>query len=200
MRASLAAISEEQEALLQEFSRLRDLPTNMRIIASRLEPSGGPVSAISENYKVTSTELSSAIKAFAAGEASLLKQMVAGFQRAVVLIFSARLQAEILQHFKDSDNTDAGFDLAAEEQTLADLSRSCDANACAALAKAEQMARALAGDCSSIRRAIVPVPRCRWQMATASASAASCGDGGASSPSSSCTIAPVRIICEPWLC
>lgn len=155
VRASLASITEEQDTLLQEFDRLRDLPTNMRIIASRLEPSGGPVSAISENYKVTSTELSSAIKMFAAGEASLLRQMVSGFQRAVVLIFCARLQAEVLRHFTDADDSDARFDRAAEERTLSELARSCDVNVSAALAKAEGMARALAGDCSNIRRAML---------------------------------------------
>lgn len=155
VRASLASITEEQDALLQEFDRLRDLPTNMRIIASRLEPSGGPVSAISENYKVTSTELAGAIKTLAAGDTSLLKLMVAGFQRAVVLICCTRLQAEVLQHFTDADNADARFDRAAEEHTLADLSRSYNANACAALNRAEEMARSLAGECSNFRRAML---------------------------------------------
>jgi hypothetical protein len=155
VQASLAAITEKQDSLLYEFDRLRDLPTNMRIIASRLEPSGGPISAISENYKVTSTELSSAIKTFAVGEASLLKQMVASFQRAVVMILCARLQAEVLQHFKDDSTTDARFDQAAEARALSDLARSCDANASTAHAKAEEMARALVGDCSNIRRAVL---------------------------------------------
>lgn len=155
VQTSLVAITEKQDSLLHEFDRLRDLPTNMRIIASRLEPSGGPVSAISENYKVTSTELASAIKTFAVGEASLLKQMVASFQRAVVMIFCARLQAEVLQHFRGSSTTDAGFDQAAEERALSDLSRSCNVNAIAALGRAEELARALAGDCSNIRRAVL---------------------------------------------
>jgi hypothetical protein len=155
MLLCLSSLTEEQKVLLQEFDRLRDLPTNMRIIASRLEPSGGPVSAISENYKVTSTELSSAIKAFAMGDTSLLKQMVASFQQAVILILCARLQAEVLQHFNETGTTCARMDPAAEARTLAELSRSFDARASAALSKAEELARALAGDSSNMRRAIL---------------------------------------------
>lgn len=155
IRSSLAFLTTEQDHLLKEFDRLRDLPTNMRIIASRLEPSGGPVSAISENYKITSTELALAIQAVAVGETSLLKQMSTSFQRAVLMIFCARLQSEVLQESSDATAVDAGFDQVAEAQTLTELSRYCDANAWSALAKAEEMARTLAGDCSSIRRAML---------------------------------------------
>ncbi|OZA05387.1 MAG: hypothetical protein B7Y02_15675 [Rhodobacterales bacterium 17-64-5] len=81
--------------------------------------------------------------------------MVASFQQAVIMILCARLQAEVLHEFDQERAMEATFDRAAEETTLSDLSRSYDANAGAALARAEQMARALAGDCSDIRRAML---------------------------------------------
>lgn len=65
-----------QTSLLEDFEALQSIPNNMRIIASRLEPSGGPVSAISENYKFASTEISRRLHAFASGDDNLCQNMV----------------------------------------------------------------------------------------------------------------------------
>lgn len=56
-RHEVRLLEKEQEALLETFRTLYLIPTNMRILASRLEPSGGPVSAISDSYKRIATEL-----------------------------------------------------------------------------------------------------------------------------------------------
>lgn len=47
----MARLAEEQHRLLDFFDSLRLLPTNMRILASRLEPTGGPVTAVSQSYQ-----------------------------------------------------------------------------------------------------------------------------------------------------
>ena len=44
--------------LVAEFDTVKIIPQNMRIIASRLEPSGGPISTLSQNYGLMSEEIS----------------------------------------------------------------------------------------------------------------------------------------------
>ena len=43
--------------LLRAFGEIRSIPTNLHIVASRLEVYGGPVSTIAENYRLMSTEV-----------------------------------------------------------------------------------------------------------------------------------------------
>lgn len=59
LRADLGRLAETQSELLATLQKLYLIPTNMRILASRLEPSGGPVSAISDSYKRAASELTS---------------------------------------------------------------------------------------------------------------------------------------------
>lgn len=155
VRSSLARVIVQQDSLLQEFNRLRDLPTNMRIIASRLEPSGGPVSAISENYKVMSTDLSRQIKDLAVGETSLLKRMTTSFGKAVFQMTCARLQSEVARQYQANDVADAGFDMEAEKQILSDLAAKYIMSPRAALAEAEQVSASLNLGCSDIRRSML---------------------------------------------
>ena len=45
MNDVMARVAREQVGLLRSFDALQSVPNNMRIVASRLEPSGGPISA-----------------------------------------------------------------------------------------------------------------------------------------------------------
>lgn len=57
LRRDLGLLADTQSELLSTLQKLYLIPTNMRILASRLEPSGGPVSAISDSYKRAASEL-----------------------------------------------------------------------------------------------------------------------------------------------
>lgn len=57
LRDFMRGVTESRRALLDTLKTLYLIPTNMRILASRLEPSGGPVSAISDSYKRAAAEL-----------------------------------------------------------------------------------------------------------------------------------------------
>lgn len=81
IKTALREIEKSQAALLGAVAALRDLPTNMRIVASRLEPSGGPLSAMSDIYNSTSSVLFREITEFALGQNSISKRMVASFER-----------------------------------------------------------------------------------------------------------------------
>lgn len=53
----LRRLAQEQDALIGVLDMMHLLPTNMRILAGRLEASGGPVSAVSETYRLAVTDI-----------------------------------------------------------------------------------------------------------------------------------------------
>lgn len=52
------ALLDETHGLITEFEAMHTIPHNLRVIASRIEPSGGPVTVLSQNYGAMSREMS----------------------------------------------------------------------------------------------------------------------------------------------
>lgn len=118
IRKGLADVMAGQEKLVGDFERLRILPTNMRILASRLEPMGGPVGAISDIYLMISADIFTKVGAFSQGDRSLCTQMAESFERAIFLLTCAQLQAEVLAHTEPAQLEGSGIDHAAEAEFL----------------------------------------------------------------------------------
>jgi hypothetical protein len=89
---SLGQIHGEITTLFDSFITIRLMPTNMRIAASRLEPAGGPITAISENYRLMATEVASQLEAFREGGQPIAGIWLALVREAVFLHCVARLQ------------------------------------------------------------------------------------------------------------
>ncbi|MEX0305211.1 MAG: PAS domain-containing protein, partial [Leisingera sp.] len=70
MHATAEQLVQETEALVQEFESMRTIPHNLRVIASRIEPAGGPVTVLSQNYSAMSREMSSWFEAHVWGKDS----------------------------------------------------------------------------------------------------------------------------------
>ncbi|TNJ41762.1 chemotaxis protein [Phaeobacter sp. B1627] len=49
---------DETHGLVTDFEAMHTIPHNLRVIASRIEPSGGPVTVLSQNYGAMSREMS----------------------------------------------------------------------------------------------------------------------------------------------
>ncbi len=58
MLENATRLEEKTRALIREFQTMGTIPHNMRVIASRLEPTGGPISTLSQNYGAISREIS----------------------------------------------------------------------------------------------------------------------------------------------
>lgn len=67
MGRAIREIETETKAMMAAFDAIRTIPLNMRILASRLESAGGPISAISVNYGAMSDEMSGWVKTFIHG-------------------------------------------------------------------------------------------------------------------------------------
>ena len=153
--ASLDSTSKLQVDLLRSFDRLRDLPTNMRIIASRLEPSGGPISAISDIYSATSGALFQEITAFAEGKKSLSRRMQHSFEKAIFLRICALLQGEVVLRAKGESADHAGVERRVETEILGKLRLRCEGQARTGLIEAEQLAGAMSRASSDLRRSML---------------------------------------------
>lgn len=92
---NLTGMGVKQADLMREFDALQSIPTNMRIIASRLEPSGGPISAISDNYKFSSTEIARRLEAFAGSDKNLCTAMSDNVRDGLFLSSIARLMSQL---------------------------------------------------------------------------------------------------------
>lgn len=153
--SSLDSTAKHQIDLLRRFDRLRDLPTNMRIIASRLEPSGGPISAISDIYSSTSGELFQEITEFAQGKKSLSRRMQLSFEKAIFLQLCSLLQAEVAAKCALENIDGSGINMTAELKYVRELGSSCETQAKNGLIEAEQLAGSMNRASSDLRRSML---------------------------------------------
>lgn len=126
-------IETEISGLVERFQTVRLMPTNMRIAASRIEPAGGPITAISENYRLMATQVMDQLDAFTPDGRPLAQEWLSLVRSAVFLHCVARLQEECVaqtetvgpagtalsQSGRDgTEGADDGFDEVAETGLL----------------------------------------------------------------------------------
>lgn len=155
VRNSLTQLKDLQGELLRTVALLRDLPTNMRIIASRLEPSGGPLSAMSDIYSTASTQLFSEIVEFSTGATSLTGDMEHAFGKACAMKICAILQDDITQNFRKDPPTSAGFIVTEEFEALDRLNAICLNFESIGLYDAQKLAKKINAASYDLRRSML---------------------------------------------
>lgn len=70
MLSNAEALAEETDGLIADFDAMHTIPHNLRVLASRIEPSGGPVTVLSQNYGSMSRQMSDWFGAHVMGENS----------------------------------------------------------------------------------------------------------------------------------
>ena len=151
MNAALEKVTQEQMKLLRSFEALQSIPNNMRIVASRLEPSGGPVSAISENYKASSLVISERLRSFVAGRDNLCDRVSRQASRALFLLGSNRVLTEMNADFAEADPV-RGIDWAHERRLLRTLQDDTRQKTRIAMEQAVSHAEGLSRSSAEIRR------------------------------------------------
>ncbi|WP_434290185.1 PAS domain-containing protein [Celeribacter sp. SCSIO 80788] len=94
---TLLELDKEQQALFAAFAKIRGIPSNMRIVASRLEPAGGPISAISQNYRLMSDEVTNHLGGFRVdnGTRNLSESVMLRVYKGLFMMAASRLQREV---------------------------------------------------------------------------------------------------------
>ncbi len=115
------SLERETVALIREFETMRTIPHNMRVIASRLEPTGGPVSTLSQNYGAMSQEISDWFEEHVNGENSNFTQIKTSTTRAMFHNCMARILTEARKQLESERRSLGAVDLSAERAMLSKM-------------------------------------------------------------------------------
>jgi PAS domain S-box-containing protein len=100
MARAIAQVQVETSEMTEAFKAIRTVPMNMRIIASRLENAGGPISAISVNYSQMLEEMSTWVSTFVAGENCVFAKIRDAISRGQFLSFACAVEQEMIDVFR----------------------------------------------------------------------------------------------------
>lgn len=121
MIAAASDLHEETAALIVSFGAISTVPTNMRIIAARLEPSGGAVSSLSQNYWEMSEEMSLWFQNYVSGEGSNFSAIRSSLVDCQFLTGAARILGEVAASFRKERRDLGGKDADAEKDHMSDM-------------------------------------------------------------------------------
>jgi aerotaxis receptor len=153
--AKLDRMQAELAGLFANFEAIRGIPSNMRIVASRLEPAGGPISAISENYKVMSNDITGHLRAFSGGTNSRYADMTRLVREGLVLLAIARVQAEVIAHCSEASDDCVRPDRASEMALLHRQEETYRDQTLHGMRRIAEDATRLARTCTDLRRLVV---------------------------------------------
>jgi hypothetical protein len=122
MFATADRLVQETEGLVQDFESMRTIPHNLRVIASRIEPAGGPVTVLSQNYSAMSREMASWFEAHVWGKDSNFRAIKGTVTAAIFVEGLARILTECDRQLDQEDSAAAtAIDIAREQGILAQL-------------------------------------------------------------------------------
>jgi len=114
-------LATETEGLVQEFEAMRTIPHNLRVIASRIEPAGGPVTVLSQNYGTMSRDMSEWFAAHVLGENSNFSAIKGTVNDSTFIECMARILIECDAQLQKERRELSGIGLDEERKILADL-------------------------------------------------------------------------------
>lgn len=128
MAGSIDDVQAETAEMTEAFNDIRTVPMNMRIIASRLENAGGPISAISVNYSQMLDDMSAWVHTFVEGEECAFERIRQKIQAAQFNGFASKLLFDLgaqSHHQAEGDAATQGLleEIAALEPVFRDETR-----------------------------------------------------------------------------
>ncbi|MEJ1991717.1 MAG: chemotaxis protein [Maritimibacter sp.] len=118
LRNAAETLSDDTASLISTFHQMRTIPHNMQVIASRLEPSGGPVSTLSQNYGSISREMSEWFQDNIAQDNNSFVAIQGTMSNAMYYDSIIRMLQECDQQLSSDPNTADGFDIDKERKCL----------------------------------------------------------------------------------
>lgn len=145
----------EQGRLVTRFAELVLLPANMRLVAARLEPQGGPISQIAMNYRIAAEEIARRLSGFVSGRGNICGAMALAVRHSLILTTCAGLHAELIARYDREDEVCEGIDRWTERKKLGDVMGECLSRARTALQDAGTLATSLNDASVDLRRMIL---------------------------------------------
>jgi aerotaxis receptor len=113
----------ETEELIRDFEAMRTIPHNLRVIASRIEPAGGPVTVLSQNYGAISREMSAWFESHVKGEGSNFRAIRGTVNEAMFVETLARILTACDRQLTREGDIETAIDAKAEQRILGGLAR-----------------------------------------------------------------------------
>ncbi|WP_323783983.1 PAS domain-containing protein [Leisingera sp.] len=112
---------EETEGLITDFDAMHTIPHNLRVLASRIEPSGGPVTVLSQNYGSMSRQMSDWFGAHVMGESSNFAKIKSSVNSSLFVEGMARILIECDNQLQKERREIGEADMETERKILSDL-------------------------------------------------------------------------------
>ncbi|MDC0658054.1 PAS domain-containing protein [Leisingera sp. SS27] len=114
-------LAEETDGLIADFDAMHTIPHNLRVLASRIEPSGGPVTVLSQNYGAMSRQMSDWFGAHVMGENSNFAKIKSSVNDSLFVEGMARILIECDTQLQKERRDLGSADMEDERKILGDL-------------------------------------------------------------------------------
>ncbi|WGW03973.1 PAS domain-containing protein [Tropicibacter oceani] len=171
MSRAIDQVQHETTELTEAFQSIRTVPMNMRIIASRLESAGGPISAISVNYSQMLEDMSTWVRTFVDGDNCVFSRIRNAILGSQFLGFVSGIELEMAELFQTLDYTyPQDIDREAEAERIEAHRQSYVGETARALAEVEQEAKRLGRSVLDMKRYVTGLSSTRMMCKIESAS------------------------------
>lgn len=176
MSRAMHQIEAESEAMMRAFEAIRTIPINMRILASRLENAGGPISAISVNYGSMSDEMASWVRTFVQGEDSAFSRIRFAIVNGLFMNSISQLTLEMEDFYLEEHRGDADMTAETKANTLSGLKKHYAERAAEDLKNVEVEAGRLSRSVLDMKRFITGLSSTRMMCKIESATLSKSGE------------------------
>jgi PAS domain-containing protein len=142
------------DGLALAFGKAGNTPTNMRLIASGLEPTGGPISSLSQNYEQMSNEISNWFNNFISNSDNSMGAIQRVIEEGLFQKCSLRIMQESFKQFGRERRSQDKINMAQETRYLESLSDLCRRNSESGLNQIGVEVKNIAVAISTMRRYI----------------------------------------------
>ncbi|QQA43018.1 PAS domain-containing protein [Pelagovum pacificum] len=176
MSDAIREVETESEGMMRAFEAIRTIPLNMRILASRLESAGGPISAISVNYGSMSDEMAAWVRDFVTGDNSAFARIQGAILNGLFLHGVSQLTDEMAAIYRNEENRNDAVDPELEVATLEALKRHYAEQGAAELKQIELEAGRLSRSVLDMKRHITGLSSTRMMCKIESATLSKSGE------------------------
>ncbi|MFY0310207.1 PAS domain-containing protein [Leisingera sp. D0M16] len=152
MLRNAETLVEETEGLIADFDAMHTIPHNLRVLASRIEPSGGPVTVLSQNYGSMSREMSDWFAAHVMGKNSNFAKIKSSVNDSLFVEGMARILIECDNQLQEERRDLGSADMESERQILGDLVKDQVKRAQDGMKEVDQEAERITSACQIMHR------------------------------------------------
>lgn len=177
MHQHAVRLKESTETLVKEFEAVQIIPHNMRVMASRLEPTGGPFNTLSSNYGAMSSEMSDWFATNVVGEGSNFATISESVNRSMFNQGMVQVLRQCDTQLNSERRTLGSADIAKERQILNGVVRQYSKECEKSRSIIAEEATRIGAACKTMSRHVLGLSTTRVMCKIESARMAEAGEG-----------------------